>query len=111
VRNGGFVIVEYQPWKSYENDKAINEYIRYERRLGAKCFYRLILVLRKPDAATTPIEHHAADNCPSEDSIHAKSSKCNSDNSGCTGADTTVTTLSNSHRERHCMLSALSYHR
>ncbi len=34
LRNGGFVIVEHQPWKSYESDKAINEYIRYERRLG-----------------------------------------------------------------------------
>lgn len=135
VRSGGLVIVEYQPWKSYENNKAINEDIRrvfksilirpsqfeevllrdvgfqLERRLGpseseAKRFDRPILVLRKPYgpyAATTPIEQHAADNCPSEDSIHAKSSKCNSDNSDCTGADATVTTLSNSHRERHCI--------
>jgi hypothetical protein len=135
VKSGGLVIVEYQPWKSYENNKAINEDIRrvfksilirpsqfedvllrdvgfqLECRLGpleseAKGFDRPILVLRKPDgpdAATTPIEHCAADNCPSEDSIHAKSSKCNSDNSGCTGADVTVTMLSNSHRERHCI--------
>ena len=67
-------------------------------------------MLRKPygpDAATTPIEHRTADNCPSEDSIHEKSSKCNSDNSGCTGADTAVTTLSNSLRERHYMFPAL----
>lgn len=135
VRSGGLVIVEYQPWKSYENNKAINEDIRrvfksisirpsqfeevllrdvgfqLERRLGpseseAKGFDRPILALRKPygpDAATTPIEHYAADKCPSEDSIHAKSSKDNSDTSGCTGADATVTTLSNSHRERHCI--------
>lgn len=136
VRSGGLVIVEYQPWKSYENNKAINEDIRrvfksisirpsqfeevllrdvgfqLECRLGpsesaARGFDRPILVLRKPYGpdtdATTPIEHSAADNCPSEDSIHAKSSKYKSNSNGCTGADATVTTLSNGHRERHCI--------
>jgi len=139
VRSGGIVIVEYQPWKSYENNKAINEHIRsvfksisirpcqfeevllrdvgfeLERRLGpsesiAKGFDRPILVLRKPhgpDAATTPTEQSAADNSPRDDSIwvHKNINSKNFDSSGCTGADITVTTLSNVHQEHGYMPS------
>lgn len=84
VRTGGRVVVEYQPWKSYENNKATSELTKaifptiqikpdlfewvltfivgfeIEARLGphldhAKGFDRPILVLRRPASSTGTI--------------------------------------------------------